>query len=75
MTRGPGTRAARAGGLPWTVPAPLRTPPGCLDWLTVEPPDERLGWSIYLYRVDAARIARLAAKRGTVTPFARTGPR
>ena len=34
--------------------------PGCLDWLTIEPPDERLGWSIYIYRVDEARIARLA---------------
>jgi hypothetical protein len=34
--------------------------PGCVDWLTLEPPDERIGYSIYVYRVDAARLARLA---------------
>lgn len=37
--------------------------PGCVDWLTVEPPDERIGYSIYVYRVDRARLARLAAER------------
>jgi hypothetical protein len=37
--------------------------PGCVDWLTVEPPDERIGYSIYVYRVDAARVARLAERR------------
>ena len=37
--------------------------PGCVDWLTVEPPDERIGYSIYVYRVDAARVARLAKRR------------
>lgn len=40
------------------------TPKGCLDWLLVEPPDERLGHSIYVYRVDAARLQRLARKKG-----------
>jgi hypothetical protein len=37
--------------------------PGCIDWLTVEPPDARIGSSIYLYAVDAARIARLRGAR------------
>jgi hypothetical protein len=55
------------------VHRPWRIGRGCLDWLTVEPPDERLGHSIYVYRVDAARLARLAAMRGTATPFVRTG--
>jgi len=49
--------------------------PGCIDWLTVEPPDARIGFSIYLYTVDAARIARLRAARATATPFWRSGPR
>ena len=35
--------------------------PGCLDWLLVELPDERLGYSIYIYEVDAERRARLEA--------------
>ena len=35
---------------------------GCLAWLTAEPPDDRLGYSIYLYTVDAAAAARLAAR-------------
>lgn len=47
--------------------------PGCIDWLTVEPPDERLGYSIYLYTVDAARVARLRAERAGATPFWRSG--
>jgi hypothetical protein len=47
---------------------------GCLDWLTLEPPDERLGHSIYLYRVDAERVARLLREAGSVTPFF-TAPR
>jgi hypothetical protein len=42
---------------------------GCTDWLTQEPPDERLGRSIYIYRVDAARVARLEAERGHIRPF------
>jgi hypothetical protein len=46
---------------------------GCWDWLTVEPPDERVGYTIYVYRVDAARIERLRQKRGHVAPFVRTG--
>jgi len=49
--------------------------PGCVDWLTVEPPDARIGSAIYLYTVDAARIARLRAARTTATPFWRSGPR
>jgi hypothetical protein len=48
--------------------------PGCIDWLTVEPPDERIGYSIYIYRVDAGRLARLAAARDTAAPFWRSGP-
>lgn len=48
--------------------------PGCVDWLTVEPPDERLGYSIYIYRVDAERLARLREKRNTPTPFWRSSP-
>jgi len=45
---------------------------GCLDWLTREPPDERIGYSIYVYFVDAARIERLAHR--TAKPFLQTGP-
>jgi hypothetical protein len=48
--------------------------PGCIDWLTVEPPDARIGYSIYLYTVDPARLARLRAERATATPFWRSGP-
>jgi hypothetical protein len=49
--------------LPGTVYA------GCLDWLTVEPPDERINYSILVWKVDEARIARLKAARGKVIPF------
>jgi len=49
-------------------------PRGCVDWLTVEPPDERIGYSIYVYRVDAERLARLQAARDTPAPFWRSGP-
>jgi hypothetical protein len=45
------------------VHRPKHIPAGCLDWLTVEPPDERLGHSIYLYLVTRARISRLAEER------------
>jgi hypothetical protein len=55
------------------VHRPKRVDAGCLDWLTVEPPDEKLGWSIYVYRVDEERLRRLAAKRDTATPFWRSG--
>ncbi len=51
------------------VHRPKRIAPGCLDWLTVEPPDARLGHSIYIYQVTRARIARLIAERGTIKPF------
>ena len=53
---------------------PRRIDEGCLDWLTVEPPDDRLGYSIYLYTVDEGRAARLMSERGRVTPFWRSGP-
>lgn len=54
---------------------PKRTPPGCFDWLTVEPPDERLGYSIYIYRdVNRARIARLQEQRARVVPFWKSRP-
>jgi hypothetical protein len=42
---------------------------GCLNWLTVEAPDEILGHSILLWRVDGPRSSRLARERGQVTPF------
>lgn len=51
------------------VHRPRRIAPGCLDWLTVEEPDARLGYSIYLYLVTRARIARLLEERGHVRPF------
>ncbi len=51
------------------VHRPKRTPRGCLDWLTLEPPDERLGYSIYLYAVSRDRIRRLEGQRGRVKPF------
>jgi len=51
--------------------------PGCADWLTVEPPDERIGFSIYVYRVDRDRLVRLAreARDAAVEPFWRSGSR
>ena len=55
------------------VHRPRRTDPGCLDWLTVEPPDERLGYSIYIYVVDRERLQRLATERATARPFWRSG--
>jgi hypothetical protein len=55
------------------VHRPKRLAAGCLDWLTVEPPDARLGYSIYLYQVNRERIARLAAERETARPFWRSG--
>jgi hypothetical protein len=45
---------------------PKRVPPGCFDWLTQEEPDERIGYSIYIYRVGDARLERL--KRGVEGP-------
>src|SRR6185369_4334224 len=48
--------------------------PGCLDWLTVEAPDEILGHTIYIYWVPKERVERLKAERGTLTPFWRSGP-
>ena len=56
------------------VHRPKRVAPGCLDWLTVEPPDARLGYSIYIYQVNKPRIERLAAERTMATPFWRSGP-
>lgn len=56
------------------VHRPKRLRPGCLDWLTVEPPDARIGYSIYLYQVNKPRIARLEAERGRIAPFWRSGP-
>jgi hypothetical protein len=40
----------------------------------VAAPDERIGYSIYVYRVDAARLVRLREARSTSTPFWRSGP-
>jgi hypothetical protein len=56
------------------VHRPRRTDPGCLDWLTAEPPDERIGYSIYIYVVDRERLRRLEAERGTREPFWRSAP-
>jgi hypothetical protein len=55
---------------------PKRRKPGCYDWLTVEPPDERIGYSIYIYYVNRQRRAELESKRLTTAPFFRgaTGP-
>ena len=50
------------------VHRPRRIEAGCLDWLTVEPPDERIGYSIYVYRVDRERAERLR-KMETPVPF------
>lgn len=46
--------------------------PGCIDWLTVEAPDERIGYSIYLYTVDEARLRKLTGRRAE-SPFWRSG--
>lgn len=41
--------------------------PGCVDWLTVEEPDVRLGHTIYIYIVDEQRLRRLSQPhQGTV---------
>jgi hypothetical protein len=56
------------------VHRPKRLRPGCLDWLTVEPPDAHLSYSIYLYQVNRPRIERLAAQRGKREPFWQSGP-
>ncbi len=48
------------------VHRPKRVRPGCFDWLTQEEPDERIGYSIYIYRVDDARLERL--KHGVPGP-------
>ncbi len=55
------------------VHRPKGRDPGCLDWLTVEAPDETIGHTIYLYRVTPERIERLVAERGRVKPFWRSG--
>ena len=47
--------------------------PGCIDWLTVEAPDERIGYSIYIYVVDEERIKRLK-ERPAREVFWRSGP-
>jgi hypothetical protein len=51
------------------VHRPKRMQAGCLDWLTLEPPDARIGYSIYFYQVTRARIERLDQERGKLTPF------
>ncbi|HZM50123.1 MAG TPA: hypothetical protein VFE68_06515, partial [Vicinamibacteria bacterium] len=50
------------------VHRPRRIEAGCLDWLTVEAPDERIGYSIYVYRVDRERAQRLREVKEPV-PF------
>jgi Dolichyl-phosphate-mannose-protein mannosyltransferase len=56
------------------VHRPRRIDEGCLDWLTVEPPDDRIGYSIYIYYVNKERLERLVAERGRIEPFWRSGP-
>jgi hypothetical protein len=56
------------------VHRPRRIDEGCLDWLTVEPPDERIAYSIYIYYVNKERLDRLVAERGKVKPFWQSGP-
>jgi dolichyl-phosphate-mannose-protein mannosyltransferase len=53
------------------VHRPKRSETGCYDWLTVDPPDERIGYSIYVYFVDRTRLARLQASRDAAQPFFR----
>jgi hypothetical protein len=53
------------------VHRPRRIEAGCLDWLTVEPPDERIGYSIYIYRVPRERAERLRNVQSRV-PFWKT---
>ncbi len=53
---------------------PKRMPPGCLDWLTIEPPDARIGYSIYFYQVTKDRIERLAREQGKLKPFWHSEP-
>jgi hypothetical protein len=55
-------------------PLPGYLEAGCVDWLTVAAPDERIGYSIYVYRVDADRLVRLREARSRSTPFWRSGP-
>jgi hypothetical protein len=57
------------------VHRPKRIGAGCLDWLTVEPPDARLGYSIYLYLVTRDRIQRLERNRDSPAAFWRSAPR
>jgi len=52
---------------------PKRVDPGCYDWLTLEPPDERIGYSIYVYYVNRERLERLRRERGRVEPFYQGG--
>lgn len=56
------------------VHRPKRIDAGCLDWLTVEAPDHRIGHSIYFYQVTRARIDRLIGERGKIRPFWQSGP-
>jgi hypothetical protein len=55
------------------VHRPRHIEAGCLDWLTVEPPDERIGYSIYIYHVNKEKLDRLLANRRTERPFWRSG--
>ena len=79
-----GTAAVHADGRATTRSRPSRftgrsaSRPGCLDWLTVEPPDERIGYSIYIYQVnkERARAARRRARhRGAVLAQRRSAAR
>lgn len=56
------------------VHRPKRVPPGCFDWLTVDPPDARLGWSIYLYDVPPDRLQRLKEQPPPRHRFWRSAP-
>jgi hypothetical protein len=56
------------------VHRPRRIEAGCLDWLTADPPDDRIGSTIYLYQVTRDRARRLRRECRPPHPFWRRGP-
>lgn len=56
------------------VHRPRRIEAGCLDWLTADAPDDRLGSTIYLYQVTRERARRLRRECRPPHPFWRSGP-
>jgi hypothetical protein len=56
------------------VHRPRRIEAGCLDWLTADAPDDRIGSTIYLYQVTRDRARRLRRECRPPHPFWRSGP-